>query len=269
MMNIIVVDDEKLAVDYLILLLEQIDIDATITGFVDIEDAFNYMETNKVDIIFLDIEMGTQNGIMVAQKCSSTNIVFVTAYPEYSLDAFAVHASGYLLKPVRAEDLKKELDHLRYPIEHHNKYPVFIQTFGNFEIFVNGEPLEFSRNKSKECIAYLVDRRGATISMRELAAVLWEDRPYDRSLQNYLYQVIHDLMTTLKKNDIEYILNKNIQGYSICISKLSCDYYEVLNGNQKYMDTFTGEYMSNYSWAEYTLGELYIKIHGHDDKSEY
>lgn len=73
-----------------------------------------------------------------------------------------------------------------------------IQCFGNFEIFVGGRPLSFKRSKSKELLAYLVDRNGATCTNGEMLAVLWEDKPDTASLHSHLRNLIFDLSHTLE-----------------------------------------------------------------------
>ena len=68
-MNIIVADDERLSVEYMLPLLRRLEPEAEITGFTEAEDVFEYMERNRVDIAFLDIEMGEYSGIELAKRC--------------------------------------------------------------------------------------------------------------------------------------------------------------------------------------------------------
>ncbi|MEG0379241.1 MAG: two-component system response regulator, partial [Eubacterium sp.] len=72
-----------------------------------------------------------------------------------------------------------------------------VQTFGNFEIFVGGKAMKFKRSRSKEVLAYLIDRQGAGACTRELAAVIWGDEPYTRSRQKQMQVLIHELCKTL------------------------------------------------------------------------
>ena len=262
-MNIIVADDEKLAMENMLSLLLKLEPDAQITGFTETEDVFDYILNNQVDIAFLDIEMGEYNGIELAQKCKSIapfiNIIFVTGYAEYMTDAFRLHASGYLMKPVRTEELKAELDNLRHPIQNASIPRIRIQTFGFFEVFVDSVPLKFIRTKCKECLAYLTDRRGARVTYRELAAVLWEDRAYNRTVQNNTQKVVSDLVKTLREAGLEDLVIRSRRDISINTTLVDCDYYDVLKGDTEQLHTFMGEYMSNYSWAEFKVGEL-IKL---------
>lgn len=256
-MNIIVADDERLSVEYMLPLLRRLEPEAEITGFTEAEDVFEYMERNRVDIAFLDIEMGEYSGIELAKRCIAlapcVNIIFVTGHSEYTLDAFQLHVSGYLLKPVRTEDLQAELEHLRHVIPRHH---IRVQTFGFFEVFVDSVPLKFTRTKCKECLAYLIDRRGARVTYADLAVILWEARTYDPSVQANTQKVVSDLIKTLREANLEELVIKSRQHIAINRSLVDCDYYAVLDGDTSRLDAFMGEYMSKYSWAEYTVGEL-------------
>lgn len=259
-MRILVVDDEELAVENMQGLLRQVEPDAEVYSFTDAEEAMAYLGENKVDIALLDIELGEYSGISLAQNCKllcpQVNIIFVTGYSQYTMEAFKLHASGYLMKPVRVADLRMEIDNLRNPIPKPSGKRIQVQAFGFFEIFVDGELLKFPRTKCKECLAYLVDRRGARVTYRELSAVLWEDRPFDRSVQNNTQRVISDLIKTLKKLRIEELVFRSHQDIAINPAVMDCDYYALLSGDLSQLNAFTGEYMSNYSWAEFTLGKL-------------
>lgn len=184
------------------------------------------------------------------------NIIFMTGYQEYSMQAFQIHASGYLLKPLRREDIKQELENLRYPVMVSGERKVRIQTFGNFEIFIYDKPLYCPILKCKECLAYLVDRKGALVTNPELAAVLWENQTYDRRGQNNVHRLVSDLMSFLKEVGISDILLKYRKGLAINVERVDCDYFQFLRGDVAFINKFRGEYMSNYSWSEFTTGNL-------------
>lgn len=265
-MKIIAVDDERLALDNLVKLIKKVEKTSEIISFNRSADALDYLSQNMVDIAFLDIEMGELNGIALAKKCKdlcpSVNIIFVTGYSQYMTEAFRLHVSGYLLKPVRENDLRMEIDNLRFPVSCAPTHRVRVQTFGHFEVFVDGRLLDLPRAKSKECLAYLIDRKGARITVSEIASVLWEDKPDDSSTHNNAHQVIFTLMRALKDAGIEDIIIKSRRELAVDTSKIDCDYYRAISGDMSRMNTFTGEYMTNYSWAEFTLGELVNKNGG-------
>ena len=260
-MNIIAVDDERLALDNAVALLKKAAPDAEVNGFLKSAAAFAYLSEHHVDIAVLDIKMAGLNGIALARKCKdlcpALNIIFATGYSEYAMDALKLHASGYIMKPIRMEDLRYELDNLRNPPCHPSgESRVRVQTFGNFEFFVDGQPVKWPRTKSKECLAYLIDRKGATATIAEISAVLWEDRPYDRALQNNTQKVLSDMMKVLKDAGVQDIVIKSRNRIAIDTAKVDCDYYRFLEMDMMAVNSYCGQYMANYSWAQLTLGEL-------------
>lgn len=204
-------------------------------------------------------KMYGMNGIELAlhfkMAFSKINLIFVTGFSEYAQDAFALRASGYITKPVTVERIQEELDNLRNPIQEKTAR-IRVQTFGNFEVFADNEPLKFHRSRTKELLAYLIDRKGAGVTMAELAAVLWEDREYNRSLQNQVQVHISDLLKTLRAANAAEMIVKKHNFISVDVRRFDCDYYRFLNGEVSVINAFTGEYMVNYSWAELTTGRL-------------
>lgn len=260
-MKIIAVDDEPLALRGLIQEIKKVLSECDIAGFTNSFDALKILSEDslKPDVAFLDIEMPGMNGIYLAKKikdaCPKTNIIFVTSYSQYALDAHSLHASGYLMKPILAEDIRKELDDLRKPVSV-SFSRVRIQTFGNFDIFVGNTPLAFFRTKAKEVLAYIVSKNGGSVTVAELAAVIWETRDYNRSLQNQMQTMISDMMSTLKKAGVGDIIIKNHNNISLDVTKVDCDYYRFLKGDATAVNAYMGEFMNNYSWAEMITGYL-------------
>jgi len=134
-----------------------------------------------------------------------------------------------------------------------------VQTFGNFEVFYMGKPVIFNRNKSKELLAYLVDRRGASVTTAEACGILWEDKEYDFSLQRQFQTVVSDLMKALQKCNCTHIIYRKRNCLCINTSDVDCDVYRLMDGDESVMAQYRGEYMSNYSWAEITAGYLAMK----------
>lgn len=261
-MNFIAVDDERLALDNLLSKLKKAQPQAEIRGFLYPQAALEEIQNGFCpDVAFLDVEMYGMSGIELALRFKEVlpkvNLIFVTGFSEYAPDAFALHASGYITKPVSVERIREELENLRNPLSR-GKQRIRVQTFGNFEIFVDGEPVKFQRSRSKELLAYLVDRHGAGVTMAELAAVLYENRQYDRSLQNQLRVHISDLIRTLQSAGVSGMILKKRNFIAVDITQFDCDYYRFLNGDVSAMNAFVGEYMSNYSWAEFTAGQVYF-----------
>lgn len=118
--NVIMVDDCKTILTDGLNVLGEVMPNATITGFIKPREAIEYAKINQVALAILDIEMGRTSGFELSQKLLEinprTNIVFLTAFADYSLDAWKTTASGFLLKPLTAENVQEQLKRLRYPI---------------------------------------------------------------------------------------------------------------------------------------------------------
>ena len=117
--NIIMVDDSKAILSDGLSVLEEVLPEATITGFIWPNEAIEYANNNRVTMAILDIELGNASGLDLCRTLLNinprTNIIFLTAYPDYSLDAWDSLACGFLVKPLTAESVKKQLLKLRYP----------------------------------------------------------------------------------------------------------------------------------------------------------
>lgn len=117
--NVIMVDDNKIIINGSLPIIEQVIPNASVTGFIDPSEAVEYAKENRVSLAFLDIEMGTISGLDVCRELLKinprTNVVYLTAYSGYSLDAWSTGASGFMLKPFTAKGIKEQLENLRYP----------------------------------------------------------------------------------------------------------------------------------------------------------
>ena len=89
------------------------------------EAALQYARSMQVDIALLDIHLGRTSGLDVAKDLSAlhprVNIIFLTAYADYMPDAWRLHASGFLLKPLDETALRQELAALRHPVRGLNR----------------------------------------------------------------------------------------------------------------------------------------------------
>lgn len=247
-MKILLIDDEELQLLRLESACKKVMPESEFFSFTN---PIKVVESNvNFDLAFLDIEMPGLNGIQLAKKLKSINpkikIIFVTAYNNYALDAYRVHASGYITKPVNENKIKVEIDELDNVINLKSEKKLQVKCFGNFEIFHNGSPVKFSYQKSKEVFAYLIDREGSSINVNELNAVLWEE---DR--KSYLRNLIADIKQSLKSIDCEDVFVKKFNGYSIDVNKIDCDAYEYKKDNPDAVRLYRGEYMIQYPWASF------------------
>mgnify|MGYP000181762491 CR=1 FL=1 len=135
-----------------------------------------------------------------------------------------MHAAAYLLKPITEDKLRRELNELERMNEEIPEPPrLVVHTFGNFEAFWKGRPLDWERDKAKELLAYLVDRRGAAVSSAEIALVLLGDDAKVRNVQT----IISSLHKTLNSVGAGDVLIKRRNRTAIDVSKIQCDMYDV------------------------------------------
>ena len=260
-MRIIAVDDEKIALESLASAIKAIVTDDEVVSFRYAEDALEYAKENICDIAFLDIEMVGMSGVELAEELkkynSEINIVFCTGYGNYRDAAFELHASGYLMKPITPEKVKRELENLRRPI--FEKKRLKVQTFGNFEVYIDGKPLAFKYRRTKELFAYLVDRVGAMCTVGEIAGIIFED---EGGREDYFQKLRRDLISTLEEVGCEKSIVHKRGMLGVVVSEIQCDYYDCLSGKKDFASCYFGEYMSQYSFAEYTNAQLNAKTRG-------
>lgn len=117
--QVVMLDDEKIILSGSMPILEKALPDATIMGFTRPTELLQFARNNPIFLAFLDIEMGQHSGLDVCKSLLKlnprTNVVFLTAYMEYSFDAWETGACGFLLKPLTEEAVRKQLSLLRYP----------------------------------------------------------------------------------------------------------------------------------------------------------
>ena len=274
-MTVVAVDDEEISLMCLEAVLDSMDDVDKVLTFSNAEDTIDYFKTGKADAAFLDIQLylsgGTLNGLMLAAKikelCPECHVVFVTSCPEYAVDAFKLHVSGYIVKPVTREAARKELDYIimekraasnaRGFVEKKEEEPkVRVQCFGNFEVFWKNKPIIFQLSKAKELFAYLVHRKGASVSMAELAAVLFEDKEDGLSVQSQIRNLVASMRKTFSSLGCPDLFNKSRGYIAIKTDLIDCDYYSFMNGDSDAINEYSGEYMAQYSWAEFTVGYL-------------
>ena len=253
----IAVDDEVLMLGALVAAIKASADISEVTQFSGCEEALEFAKENPVDVAFLDINMRGMGGLALAEKilaaCPDCKIVFCTGYEEYAIAAFKLHASGYLMKPVSAQDVQAEIDNIK-GIRQREK-PLVVKCFGNFEAYAKGEKLTFKRSKTKELLAFLIDRNGAGVTAAEIGVALWENDKVQKN-HNYIHQLFRDLRQTLEAVGIEDVFERNNYQYSINPDKADCDYFHYLKTGKP---EFFGEYMSQYSWAEETCGLLWTR----------
>lgn len=121
-MTILAVDNENLMLNRLCRHITQIKPDSLVVSFKNPADALAYMENHTVDVVFLEMMLQKMMGIELARQMQQinphVNIIFTSSYSNYMYEAMSeIRCSGFIVKPVTTEKIKRELEDLRHPIE--------------------------------------------------------------------------------------------------------------------------------------------------------
>ena len=264
-MKILAVDDKAMPRKVLVRAIEEAAPDAEVVACKSALETLELPDVASFDVAFLDIDMPGRSGIELARELKGINprinIVFATGFGEYMADAFQLHSSGYLMKPVTAADVAEELRNLRFTssqgVAERDERGLYMRCFGDFEVFSGGKAISFDRAKTKELLAFLVDRHGAVVSLREAEAVLWGDSQGGGGVSSsYLRTLVADLKRSLDECGHSDVLVKRRGEVGLDTTRLTCDYYDFLRGDPLAINKWRGEYMSQYSWAEVTKASL-------------
>ena len=214
----------------------------------------------EIDVAVLETELPELNGLDLGQYLQElyplVNLIYLSENTDRSYDAMRQHASGYLIAPPTQALMQRELEDLRHPAVQKKQKRVFAQTFGNFELFVDGKPVAFKYARTKEIVAVLVNNRGAQTTNGEIIACLWEDDGDPEKKASYLSNLRQDLQNTFTRLRLNGIILKQRGSLAIAADRIECDLYDWLEnkGDSKYH--YLGDYMNQYSWPEYMHAEL-------------
>lgn len=267
MKRVILVDDMPKARKMLKMILEDYNmrmgeqIIDVVADFGDGIAALEYLKDNEVEMVFLDIEMPEMTGMDVAKelgkKENCPDIVFITAYNNFALDAWKTNAICYLVKPYQRADVELAIRKCQKEVGVEKKSEIYVRCFPGFSLFINDRPISFKHKKPEEILAYLIHQRGEWISVNELAAELFEDLDEERA-KNSLRSYMSRLKAQLSKEGIGDIIEQTYGKVRVNQEKFECDYYQYLDGDT---DLFAGSYMKKYSWAESTFATMIEKLH--------
>ncbi len=259
-MTILAVLENEQAIPPLNTMIAKLQPDADLLCFGSALPALAAARKTEIDIAILDVKLSELNGLDFGQYLQElypfVNLIYLSEDSEQAFDAMRQHASGYLLKPAAKESFRRELDDLRHPTVQKNEKRLFAQTFGNFELFVDGKPVVFKYNKTKELVAVLINNRGAQTSNGEIIACLWEDDGDPEKKASYLSNLRQDLQNTFTRLKLNGIILKQRGSLAVATDRIECDLYEWLEKKKESRYHYLGDYMNQYSWPEVMHAEL-------------
>ncbi len=268
MIKAVLVDDERPALrglEHLLKSYPEISISGMYTNPLKAIDEIGQL---KPDIVFLDINMPQLKGIDAASRIldssPDTDIVFVTAYDQYAVEAFEVHAMDYLLKPVTSERLKKTVEHLmkkKPSVRESDKRKLHIKCLGHFQVAWEGqEPIKWRTEKTRELFAFLLYKQGQSISKDELLENLWTEDDPEKAIRQ-LYNGIYHIRKALEEYGVDRGLISIDGSYHLRLGPVDYDVrrlYELDKSSPASLETleemellYTGDYLQGeyYPWA--------------------
>ncbi|MCR5117853.1 MAG: response regulator [Lachnospiraceae bacterium] len=294
MFQVIAVDDEQNALNRFERLISQDSRLKLLSTFTKPTEAAEFVKNNQVDIAFLDIEMPGMTGLELAEVLQDYNpyieIVFVTAYNQYALEAFRAHATGYLLKPLSREDFTAQIDIMEKKLSKEHKSQddkLYVSCLGSFSIrksMEEGDNIRFRTSKAEELLAFLIHSEGRPRSKDMILDNLWPDADIDKAANNFRVTCTY-IRSTLADLGYIDILVRDHDDYSVNILKICCDYIDFrkkvnnidalsLEESRAAVNLYKGPYLENrfYDWAEDARGWLenrYVELLYHTGKLNY
>jgi len=230
MLRAIIIDDEELSVKRLKrILLESGEVEV-VRIFQNPLEAIEYKSINEVDAVFLDISMPEIDGISLSSRLLEHNahmeLVFVTGYEKYAVEAFDHDAIDYLLKPVTADRMSRTLSRIK---KRHRKQifePVVdIFLFNGLNVLGrNGEhePIKLRSPKTEELLAFLICH--GTVSREKIIDTLWRGLEPKKALQN-LNSTLYYIRKALNVEGQQEMIIADRNEIRINESRISCDIY--------------------------------------------
>lgn len=231
MLRIAAVDDEYHVLERFERMLTG-EADIELCGLFETGDALlKYLENDSLDAVFLDIEMPGLSGLELAEHIMDLNvdtqIIFLTAYNQYAIEAFEVHALDYILKPLTEERLKKTLVRLQKATHNSQKFEKpYIQCIGDFEVFIGHEVLVWKNSKAKELLAFLIQKKGVPVNWEKIADAIWPEFNTEKAQTN-VHATTYLLRKRLTEAGLSGILESGRGNYRIVIDQVDCDLYRV------------------------------------------
>lgn len=138
-----------------------------------------------------------------------------------------------------------------------NRKQLKVKAFGEFEVYSeDGKPIRFSKKKSKQLLAFLVDKRGFSVTGRDIAREILEREDYDANTIKYVSALVRYGIKDLEGYGYHNVIVKDGKDIYVNTNMIDCDYYHVMDGDSSYWHLYNNEYMKQYSWAEETNAEI-------------
>lgn len=239
-LNVVIIDDEKLAIDVLAIVLEELtSFSVCLKGtFTDAMDVFGLLEQEQIDLVFLDMEMFDVHGLQIAKliltQYPQIQLIFVTAHAQFAVDAFDVAATDYLLKPVQAERLEQAMIKAQQVYDSRKKVQMedeqtnlYVRVFGGFQLLNAAQKtVKWRTKKVRELFLFLWLHQKKPLLNVVLMENLWPEMDPEKASVN-LHTAIYQLRKTLKQCGCDNPILLVNNHYHLTM-KFDSDYEELL-----------------------------------------
>ena len=233
MLQAIIVDDEFYAVEKLAKMLEELEGIQVVGKYTNPLEALEQMEAKPCDVAFVDIEMPGINGITLADRLltqpKSPEVVFVTAYSDYAIQAFEMNALDYLLKPVSRERLEKTLSKISKVQAKEKMVPapkVKVECFGGFRVSLpGGERISWRTKKTEELFAMFINYFPKELSRDRIIDTLWPEMETDKAVVHF-NTTLYNLKKVFNNYGIKDLIENHYNRYRVQEGKVACDLWE-------------------------------------------
>ena len=236
MLKAILVDNEEPAIDIIKILLEKTGQVNVIESFLTAADALSMFQFIKPDVAFLDIEMPEINGLELAEMIleinSDVEIIFVTAYDQYALEAFRVNALDYLLKPLLLDDVEQTVARLIKRKGGSSTTPNsvlkgHVYCFGKLSVYgpASEHPVKWRTSKAEELFAFMLQNREEEVSKWKICETLWPDCSIEK-IDIHLHTTIYKMKKVLTSANIKFDFKFNNGCYWLSLPDIYIDIAE-------------------------------------------
>lgn len=277
-MKVLLVDDERLALNHLEKRLLKIGQVEVVGKLIDPRMAFKHIEEEQVDVVFLDIQMPEMNGIELAEQLASMkpelNIVFVTAYDHFAVKAFELNALDYVVKPVSMDRLSKTIQRIQSLLGKKKEEqvaadrPIRLNLFKSVVVeSTDGQmqTIQWRTAKAQELFLYILQHRGQLVRKSILIEMLWPEFEPAKAYSQ-LYTTVYHIRKTLSAFGNRFHIANNLEGYVLHINDVSLDIDKWeqfvaactaispnnIDSYKEHMKLYEGDYLDTYDywWAE-------------------
>lgn len=225
--------------------------------------SFNTLAERTADFVLIELSdsnyaKGIKYGSSLRLIDPGVVLFYIVSSPEQCYAAVSSGADFCILPPIGEAEIKDIADRA-YALSHMTNCRTEIHMFGKFGVFKGGKAVKFISGKSKELFALCADHCGADVTMEEAADKLWSDRPYDEKVKALYRKAVMNIRRTMEDNHIDNVFYASRGTCKINPINVRCDYYRYKSAPDVNLQLFTGEYLSDYSWAEETAATLHFQ----------